>query len=99
MQADSDISDIHIPISFQFPSIPRMEIDRIRMEMDSDISDIYFFCFLTVSISIDKPHHHDSVCVSKDTLLQSLAGLYDTDDMGLGHALANKSGTSTGIGL
>ena len=49
---DSDISDNHICVSFQFPSL-RMETDQIRTDANSDISDIFrylFFCFLTVSI-------------------------------------------------
>ena len=35
---DSDISDNHICVSFQFPTL-RMEADRIRTDTDSDISD------------------------------------------------------------
>ena len=41
METDSDISDIRLPIFFQFPSSV-METDRIRMETDLDILDIYF---------------------------------------------------------
>ena len=53
---DSDISDNHICVFFQFPSF-RMETDRIRTDTNSDILNIFgylFFCFLTVSISIDR---------------------------------------------
>ena len=49
---DSDISNNHIYVSFQFPSL-RMETDRIRTDTNSDISDIFgypFSYFLTVSI-------------------------------------------------
>ena len=52
MDTDSDISDNHIFVSFQFPSL-RIETDRIRTDTNSDISDIFgypFSCFLTVSI-------------------------------------------------
>ena len=53
MDTDSDISDNHICVFFQFPSL-RMETDRIRTDTNSDISDIFeylFFCLLTVFIS------------------------------------------------
>jgi hypothetical protein len=49
---DSDISNNHICVFFQFPSLG-METDRIHTDTNSDISDIFeylFFCFLTVSI-------------------------------------------------
>ena len=52
MDMDSDISNNHICVSFQFPSL-RMKTDRIRIDTDSNISNIFeysFFCFLTVSI-------------------------------------------------
>jgi len=42
---DSDISDNHICVSFQFPSL-RMEMDRIRMDTNSDISDIFGYLFI-----------------------------------------------------
>ena len=41
MDTDSDISDNHICVFFQFPSL-RMETDRIRTDTDSDISDNHF---------------------------------------------------------
>jgi hypothetical protein len=55
METDSDISDIRLPVSFQFPS-PRMEVDRIRMETDSDISNIHFpMFFMFPSLLKTKP--------------------------------------------
>ena len=41
---DSDISDNHICVSFQFPSL-RMETDRIRTDTNSNISDIFEYPF------------------------------------------------------
>ena len=49
---DSDISDNHICVSFQFPSL-KIETDRIRTDTNSNISNIFeypFSFFLTVSI-------------------------------------------------
>ena len=49
---DSNISDNHICISFQFPSF-KMETDQIRTYTNSDISNIFgypIFYFLTVFI-------------------------------------------------
>ena len=42
---DSDISNSHICVSFQFPSL-RMEMDRIRTDTNSDISDIFGYLFI-----------------------------------------------------
>ena len=47
METYSDISGILFSIS-----VPRMEADQIRMKMDSDILNIHFFYFHSVSIPI-----------------------------------------------
>jgi hypothetical protein len=53
METDSDISDIRLSISFQLPS-PRMEVDWIRMEMDSDIHFSVSFHFQSLVIFVSK---------------------------------------------
>ena len=67
---DSDISDNHICVSFQFPSL-RMETDQIRTDTDSDISDNH------ICVSFQFPSLRmktDQICTDTNSDISDILG-------------------------
>ena len=63
METYSDISGILFSIS-----VPRMEADQIRMKMDSDILNIYFFSFQFPFLRMET----NRICIETDSDISNI---------------------------